>query len=119
MIRSVALALALGLMGTVAFAQSARQPDPDPIALPDDSRDTVVVPGTAERPVQLPNGDVRSARQRAKDRARFDRCIMKVQDRDSDSPSANPVSIAPEEYCAGRLGMRDRNTAPAGRQRRQ
>ena len=115
----IAAALLLGFMGTAAFAQSARAPDPNPVALPDDEPNTVVVPGTIERPVQLPNGDVRSARQRARDRSRFDRCVMKIQDRDSDSPSANPVGIAPEEYCANHLGMRDRNSQSEGRSKTQ
>lgn len=110
MVRVAAIALCLGLMGTAALAQSAR--DPDPIALPDESDDAVVVPGTVEREVKLPDGDVRSSRQRARDRAKFDRCVMRSLDRDSDSPGANPVSIAPEDYCASRLGMRDRNAAP-------
>ena len=119
MIRIAAAALLLGFTGTAAFAQSARAPDPDPIALPDDSAGAVVVPGTIDRPVQLPNGDVRSARQRARDRSKFDRCVMKIQDRDSDSPSANPVGIAPEEYCSAHLGMRDRNSPSGNRSKRQ
>ena len=119
MIRIAAAVLVFGFMGTAAFAQSARQPDPDPIALPDDEPNTVVVPGTIERPVQLPNGDVRSARERSRDRSKFDRCVMKIQDRDSDSPSANPVGTAPEEYCAAHLGMRDRNAPPERNSRRQ
>ena len=115
----IAAALLLGFMGTAAFAQSARAPDPDPIALPDDGPNTVVVPGTIERPVQLPNGDVRSARERAHDRSKFDRCVMKIQDRESDSPSSNPVTTSPEEYCAGRLSMHDRNAPPERNSRRQ
>jgi hypothetical protein len=116
MIRIATAAVCLGLLGSVAFAQSAR--DPDPLALPGNgSGDEITVPGTIERPVQLPDGDVRSARQRARDRSKFDRCVMKLQDRDSDSPSANPVSIAPEEYCASRLGMRDRNSIPDSKSR--
>lgn len=114
---AVAATLALALAGTAAFAQSS----PDPLVLPQKGQpsDEVVVPGTVEREVQLPQGDVRSARQRARDRARFDRCVMKINDRDSDSPGANPVSVAPEEYCAQRLGMRDRNSAPDRSARRQ
>ena len=115
---AVCLGLCLGLMGTAALAQGAR--DPDPLALPQKGAgDEVIVPGTVEREVKLPDGDVRSARQRARDRTRFDRCVMHVQSRESDSPSANPVSIAPEEYCASRLGMRDRNTASDRRSRNQ
>lgn len=117
MIRPVAFALALSLIGATAFAQSARAPDP--LTLPKGSGDEVIVPGTVEREVKLPEGDVRSTRQRARDRARFDRCVMRVQDRDTDSPSANPVGIAPEEYCSQRLGMRDRNSAPDRKSRNQ
>ncbi len=124
MIRITAAALGLGfmglsLLGPVAFAQGAR--DPDPLVLPQQggNRDEVTVPGTVEREVTLPEGDVRSARQRARDRSKFDRCVMRVQGRDSDSPSANPVSIAPEEYCSSRLGMRDRNAEPDRRSRSQ
>lgn len=115
MIRQLAAAALLaGFMGTAAMAQSARAPDPDPIALPDDEPNTVVVPGSIQRPVQLPNGDVRSARERARDRSRFDRCVMKIQNRHSDDQgSANPVDVSPEDYCASHLGMRDRNSAPA------
>jgi hypothetical protein len=116
MIRSAAAALALAFLGATAFAQSAR--DPDPVALPK-GKDEVTVPGVIEREVKAPDGDPRSARQRARDRARFDRCVMRVNDRESDSPSANPVSIAPEEYCSQKLGMRDRNSAPDRKARRQ
>jgi hypothetical protein len=118
MMRPIVLALALSLGGAAAFAQSARAPDP--VTLPQKgANDEVVVPGTVEREVKLPDGDVRSTRQRARDRARFDRCVMRVQDRDIDSPSANPVGIAPEEYCSQRLGMRDRNSAPDRKSRNQ
>jgi hypothetical protein len=69
--------------------------------------------------VKAPEGDVRSPRQRARDRARFDRCVRRITDRFEDSPSANPVSAAPEEYCGERLGMRDRNSAPDTKARKQ
>lgn len=116
---ALCLGMGLGLMGTAALAQSAR--DPDPLVLPQKggNSDEVTVPGVVDREVKLPDGDVRSARQRARDRSKFDRCVMHVQARDSDSPSANPVSIAPEEYCSSRLGMRDRNTAPDRKSRNQ
>ena len=118
MIRIAAAVFCLGLMGTAALAQSAR--DPDPLVLHQKGNsDEVVVSGTVQQEVKLPDGDARSARQRARDRSHFDRCVMRVQSRDSDSPSANPVSIAPEEYCASRLGMRDRNAIPDRKSRNQ
>jgi hypothetical protein len=107
MIRPMALALALSLLGAGAYAQSAREPDP--VILPQKgSGDEVIVGGAVQREVKLPDGD-----------ARYDRCVMRITDRESDSPSANPVSIAPEEYCSQRLGMRDRNSAPDRKARSQ
>jgi len=117
MIRPMVLAAALSLLGAGAYAQSAREPDP--VTLPKGTGDEVTVPGTVTREVKTPDGDPRSARQRARDRARYDRCVMRITDRDSDSPSANPVSLAPEEYCSQRLGMRDRNAAPDRKSRSQ
>lgn len=117
MIRPMAVALALSVLGAAAYAQSAREPDP--VTLPKGTGDEVVVGGTVEREVKLPDGDPRSTLQRFRDRARYDRCVMKIKDRESDSPSANPVSIAPEEYCSQRLGMRDRNSAPDRKSRSQ
>lgn len=117
MIRTAAVILALAFAGSAAFAQSAT----DPLVLPQKggNSDDIVVPGTVEREVKLPDGDIRSSRQRARDRARFDRCVMKINDRESESPNANPVSTSPEEYCSQRLGMRDRNTAPDRKSRNQ
>lgn len=118
MIRTLAVVLALSMAGAGAYAQSARQPDP--LTLPQKGAgDEVIVPGTVQREVKAPEGDVRSTRQRARDRARFDRCVMKINDRDTDSPGANPVGMAPEEYCSQRLGMRDRNSAPNRKARSQ
>lgn len=117
MIRLAAAALTLGFAATAAFAQSAQEP----LTLPQKGTpsDEVVVPGTVEREVKLPDGDVRSTRQRARDRARFDRCVMRIKDRESDAPGANPVSVSPEEFCSQRLGMRDRNAPPDTASRNQ
>ncbi len=118
MIRIAAAALCLVFMGASALAQSAG--DPDPLTLPTKGAgDDIVVTGTLERPLPMPDGDNRSARQRSRDRSKFDRCVMKIQDRDTDSPNANPVGIAPEEACAARLGMRDRNALPDRKSRNQ
>jgi hypothetical protein len=119
LIRTAAVVLALTFAGTAAFAQSATTPDPLVLPQKGGNSDEVVVPGSVERPVELPNGDVRSTRQRARDRARFDRCVQHVTDRESESPGANPVASSPEEYCSSRLGMRDRNAAPERRTRNQ
>lgn len=119
MIRTLAVALALSLTGAGAYAQSAREPDPMALPQKGGPNDEVIVPGTVTREVKMPDGDVRSTRQRSRDRSRFDRCVMKITDRESDSPSANPVSIAPEEYCSSRLGMRDRNAVPDRKARSQ
>lgn len=118
MIRTAAAALVLAFAATAALAQDGGT---DPLVLPQKggSGDSIVVPGTVEREVKLPDGDVRSTRQRMRDRARFDRCVMKVKDRESDSPGANPVGNSPEEYCSQRLGMRDRNAAPDRASRNQ
>lgn len=110
MIRTAAVVLALTL-GAVAYAQSAREPDPV-LLPPKGGSDQVVVEGAIDREVKTPPGDTRSTRQRARDRARFDRCVMRAQSRNEDSPSADPVGNAPEDYCRQRLGMRDRNSAP-------
>lgn len=116
MIRLAVAIAALAFAGAAAFAQPV-----DPIILPQKGApsDEVVVPGTVEREVELPQGDIRSARQRARDRSKFDRCVMRINDRESDSPGANPVAVSPEEYCSQRLGMRDRNSPPDRRNRSQ
>jgi hypothetical protein len=117
MIRLAAATVAAVALAGVALAQTSAT---DPLILPQKgASDEVTVPGTIEREVQAPQGDPRSARQRARDRARFDRCVMKLNDRESESPSANPVSLSPEEYCSQRLGMRDRNAEPDRRNRSQ
>jgi hypothetical protein len=119
MVRLVACAVFALSIGTAAFAQQSGSPDP--LVLPEKGRnsDEIVVPGTSEKEVELPQGDVRSAFQRSRDRARFDRCVMRASARENDDPGANPVASSPEEYCSQRLGMRDRNSPPDRRARSQ
>lgn len=70
--------------------------------------------GTAE--IELPE-DARSPTQIARDRQAFDRCVLNATVRQSENVlgSASPVGPTPEEACAQRLGVQDRNSAPRRR----
>jgi len=122
-VRTLAIAVmagalfAAGLHGT-ALAQGATTPDP--VTLPEkNTSETVVVPGTLERPLPPPDGDPRTPQQRRRDARAYDRCVSKAQSRMEDITSANPVADNPEDYCSRRLGMKDRDALPDSRLRRQ
>jgi hypothetical protein len=77
----------------------------------------IIVPTTRERPVEAPNEDPRPAFERRRDRSAFDRCVMRLEAKQSESNAANPVAASPEEYCGQRLGMRDRDSVPDRRRK--
>lgn len=97
--------VALAVIGA-AMAQPVETTNPD-----------IVVPGKKERPVEAPDDDPRPALERRRDRAAFDRCVMRLEAKQSENSFANPVAASPEEYCGQRLGMRDRNSVPDRRRK--
>jgi len=112
--------LGAGFTGPGAVAQDTgviTLPAPPKEAEPDD--DSIDVPGTLERPVAPPDGDVRTPDQRRRDARAYDRCINRAAARQSENSSANPVSANPEEVCRARMGMASRSSIPDARLRRQ
>jgi hypothetical protein len=81
-----------------------------PAAPPADDSGIVVEP---EKPkVAPPDGDPRSSGQRAEDHAQFNKCVLKMQNRDPqpfDGPTQDPYA-----YCSSKLGMSSPDATPSG-----
>ncbi len=75
----------------------------------------IVVPSVAPHQLPtLPNGDPRSAMERAADVRSWDQCVMRLQNIREDNPM-RPTLDSPEDICRQRLGMDSRNAVPDSR----
>jgi hypothetical protein len=122
---AAAAVLFAGLTGVGFIASSAVAQDTGVITLPappkeeEPDDDSVVVPGTIDRPAVSPDGDPRRPDERRRDARAYDRCISKAAAKQADNDRANPVGLDPEEYCRARMGMASRDSIPDSRLKRQ
>lgn len=100
----------------VAAPGVSAPPAPAPAPSARESGDNLVVPGQAERQVQPPSGDPRTASERMADVRNWDRCVMQAQSQAEGDP-LRPQFDSPEALCSRQLGMSSRLSVPDARRR--
>jgi hypothetical protein len=110
----VAAAFAL-IVAAGAFSVAARAADAPPASGAPSRVSTDAAPGSEEviiapnaKRATPPDGDPRSVGERREQRTAFDKCVLRAKEPDS----FDPVSSTPEEMCAKRLGMENRDSVP-------
>ena len=102
----VALALVSGALAQTAQTGSG-PPQNASVGPKSGTSEEVIIAPEAKRATS-PDGDPRSTGQIHEDQQAWDRCILNADHADM----THPADSSPDEVCARRLGMRDRNAIP-------
>jgi len=112
---ALALLLTVGAIGAPVFAAEATAAGGPPSRVSTDASpgsEEVIIAPNAKRATP-PDGDPRSVGERREQRTQFDKCVLRAKEPDS----YDPVSSTPEEMCAKRMGMSDRDSVPVSTKR--